>query len=141
VFAKSLLSTGRGPPPNPLSFTGASSSSYTGAELDIQLAELTALEENGWAGWVSPVDDDDEQHDDEEVPEEVPDEETGVPAPRRRPAVGPGGRRCIVATTCSSGAHLRFSRRNMFERSSSPLQWEHISMTAIVSNHSGQLSS
>ena len=39
----------------------------------------------------------------------------GLPegAPRRARAVGPGGRRCIVAATFSSGAHLRFSDSNM----------------------------
>ena len=128
VFAKSWLATGPWFPRNPLSTASGSAEGTAASSLpvagtgsggwgDVSMqAELDALDllEEGqgpsWQGWSS---------DDEELPDAA-----GVVErpPRRPPALGPGGRRCIVAATCSSGAHLRCSRSNMLERSYSPLQ-------------------
>jgi hypothetical protein len=89
-----------------------------------------------WAGWES--DEDEElgglgaggaEEDDEPGPPDAggldpPPDAGGLDPPAHRAGrVGPGGRRCIVAATCSSGAYLRFSGSNMLERSYSPLQW------------------
>jgi hypothetical protein len=99
-------------PPNPM--TSASASSSGPPDVACQ-----------WAGWDSG---------DEEM--EVDDTVVHEPsegAPRRPRAVGPGGRRCIVAATCSSGAHLRFSGSNILERRYSPLaRAELLSASAVV---------
>jgi hypothetical protein len=101
-------------PPNPMA---SASSSSTGPPADA----------GQWAGWVYVSDQEEMimEDPDHEWPEgagaadydlaEDDDEAAGLPAgpPRRAHAVGPGGRRCIVASTFSSGAHLRFDGSNM----------------------------
>jgi hypothetical protein len=102
------LSTGLPVPPNPLSSLGTS------------IEEPPPCE---WAGW---------EEGDEAEDEEMVEHEATDPQPRTH-RVGPGGRRCIVAATCSSGAHLRFSGSNMLERSYSPLQWQQHARAELIS--------
>jgi hypothetical protein len=102
-------------PPNPMASISASS---TGPPAD----------DGQWAGWLYVSDQEEEMTMGDPDYEEAEgagavdcgladDDEPAVGqpdgAPRRPRAVGPGGRRCIVATTFSSGAHLRFSDSNM----------------------------
>ncbi len=124
-------------PPNPLSGVPQSSAPAAPA------APLWAAPQDvDWAGWESDEDDepggmgaggDAGDEDGEPVPLVAGGLEDPGPPPARQGRFGPGGRRCIVAASCSSGVTLRFSDSNMLERSLSPLQWQQHARSELLS--------